>query len=96
MIFSRVVVASVFAVAALATAPSASAQSTCRSSCDRTFQACSRNAPNSTACMSTWHACKRYCRSGAVTPNNAAATRAPMTPRNHSAQPPRVTGPRSN
>jgi len=95
MVFSRVVIASVFAVAAVATAPSVSAQNTCRQSCDRTFQACSRARPNAPACMSTWHACKRYCRSGAVT-TNTAAPRAPMTPRNRDSQPPRVTGPRNN
>jgi len=95
MVFKRILIAAFVTAAALSAPQTASAQSDCRRSCDRTFQACNRNAANNAACMTAWHACKRYCRSGQVTSTraNRPAVAARQTPR--SAQPPRVTGSRS-
>lgn len=80
MIFARLSIASLFLAATLAAAPNVSAQTECRRSCDRTFQACNRNAANAASCTATWHACKNYCRSAPPGAQPTGARRA-QTPR---------------
>ena len=77
MAYKRVVAAAVFAALMATGATQVQAQAGgCRKQCDASYGVCSKKAGQETACLRTWHSCKKSCTAKALAAANTRTTAA--------------------